>query len=188
MDALRTRAARAVSEHAPEHSGAALHELGGGLDHGAFVVGDHGAFVVGDLVVRVVRGAESAGTPREAELLALVARHLSIPVPAPRFADPKHGVLAYPLLRGRLYSAGTRLPTRQRAWVDSSASCTGSIGTRSATTRPWSRPNPMSGWATSTGPRTCWVCCAPAGRSRRNTSCSLTPTSAPSTSPKTRGT
>ena len=117
-----------MSEHAPEHSGAALHELGGGLDHGAFVVAD--------LVVRVVRGAESAGTPREAELLALVARQVSIPVPAPRFADPEHGVLAYPSCEGALYSAGSRPPTRQRAWAGSSASCTGSIATRSATTHP----------------------------------------------------
>ena len=128
MDALRARAARAVSEHAPEHSGAALHELGGGLDHGAFVVGD--------LVVRVVRVAESVGTPREAYLLALVARHVSIPVPAPRFADPEHGVLAYPLLRGRPLLGRNPPPTRQRAWAGSSASCTGSIEARSATTHP----------------------------------------------------
>jgi aminoglycoside phosphotransferase (APT) family kinase protein len=87
---LRARAMKAVRDHAPELDGADLRDLGSGLDHGTFLVGD--------LVVRVSRSAEPS---TERELLALVARHVSIPVPAPRFADPEHGVLAYPLLPGR---------------------------------------------------------------------------------------
>lgn len=84
------RAARAVRDHAPELDGAELRRLGGGLDHAAFLVGD--------LVVRV---SHAGGPTAEHALLALVARQVSVPVPAPRFADPERGVLAYPLLPGR---------------------------------------------------------------------------------------
>lgn len=85
---LRHRAMRAVRRHAPELADADLRELGSGLDHGAFLVGG--------LVVRVSRAAEPSTEP---DLLALVARHVPIPVPTPRFAEL--GVLAYPLLPGR---------------------------------------------------------------------------------------
>ena len=88
--ALRARAVRAISRHAAELEGADLRELGNGLDHGAFLAGN--------LVVRVSCTTEPS---TEAELLTLVARHVTVDIPAPRFADPENGVLAYPLLRGR---------------------------------------------------------------------------------------
>lgn len=86
---LRARAVRAVHRHAPELADADIRELGSGLDHGAFLVGN--------LVVRVSRAAEPFMEP---DLLALVAAHVSIPVPSPRFVDSEQGVLAYPLLPG----------------------------------------------------------------------------------------
>jgi aminoglycoside phosphotransferase (APT) family kinase protein len=86
----RSRAARALAEHAPGYRLAELRELGSGLDHDTFVVDD--------LVVRVAR---SDMRSREPDLLALVARHVPLPVPVPRFADAQLGVLAYPLLPGR---------------------------------------------------------------------------------------
>ncbi|MGK5170169.1 phosphotransferase [Geodermatophilus sp. CPCC 205761] len=92
-DALRTRAARAVAVHAPRYRGADLQELGGGLDHRAFLARD--------LVVRVADPDGAAEVAREAALLRLVAGHVSIAVPAPLFADPDEGVIAYPLLPGR---------------------------------------------------------------------------------------
>jgi aminoglycoside phosphotransferase (APT) family kinase protein len=84
----RQRACAAIAEHAPAYRNLPVAVLGAGLDHQAFLVGD--------LVVRV--GAD--GVAREAALLRLVAAHLPIPVPRPRFADPARGVLAYPLLPG----------------------------------------------------------------------------------------
>ena len=87
---LRARAVRAVHRHAPELADADIRELGSGLDHGAFLVGE--------LVVRVSRAAAPS---KEPDLLALVAQHVSIPVPSPRFVDSEQGVLAYPLLPGR---------------------------------------------------------------------------------------
>jgi len=74
----------------PELAELAVHELGRGLDNSAFVA-DH-------LVLRV---ADGGSVTREARLLELVAQHVSIPVPAPRFADEDDGVLAYPLLPGQ---------------------------------------------------------------------------------------
>ncbi|MGY1644419.1 phosphotransferase [Geodermatophilus sp. SYSU D00703] len=91
--ALRARAVRAVAAHAPGCAGVALQELGGGLDHRAFLAGE--------LVLRVTESAARAEVAREAELLRLVAAHVSIPVPAPWFADPVEGVLAHRLLPGR---------------------------------------------------------------------------------------
>ena len=88
----KERAVAAVAEHAPDHRGA-WSELGGGLDHRAFLVGD--------LVVRVTAPDACAEVVREAGLLRILATRLSIPVPEPRFADPARGVLAYPLLPGR---------------------------------------------------------------------------------------
>ncbi len=92
-DVPRARAARALAAHAPGCSGRDLRELGSGLDHSAFLAGD--------LVVRVADPGARAQVTREAELLRLVAAHVSVPVPVPRFADPVHGVLGYPLLPGR---------------------------------------------------------------------------------------
>ncbi|WP_369134859.1 phosphotransferase family protein [Modestobacter sp. I12A-02662] len=92
-DAPRARAVRALAAHAPGCSGGDLRELGGGLDHRAFLAGE--------LVVRVADPGARAEVTREAELLRLVAAHVSVPVPVPRFADPVHGVLGYPLVPGR---------------------------------------------------------------------------------------
>ncbi|MCE0768316.1 phosphotransferase [Pseudonocardia kujensis] len=84
------RAARALAVHAPEYRIAELRELGSGLDHHTFVVDG--------LVVRVAGSVTASG---EADLLALVARRVPLPVPEPRFTDARLGVLAYPLLPGR---------------------------------------------------------------------------------------
>ena len=67
-----------------------VRDLGQGLENTAFVAGE--------LVLRV---AGDGGVMREARLLELLAPRLSIPVPAPRFADADRGVLAYPLVAGR---------------------------------------------------------------------------------------
>ncbi|MGY1822949.1 phosphotransferase [Geodermatophilus sp. SYSU D00079] len=91
--ALRARAVRALAAHAPHAAGVELRDLGGGLDHRAFLAGD--------LVVRVTASAARADVVREAELLGLVAAHVSVPVPVPCFADPAEGVLGHRLLPGR---------------------------------------------------------------------------------------
>jgi len=59
---------------------------------------DHTAYVAGDLVLRV---ADERDVEREARLLDALAPHLSIAIPAPRFADATAGVLAYELIAGR---------------------------------------------------------------------------------------
>jgi aminoglycoside phosphotransferase (APT) family kinase protein len=92
-DAPRSRAARALAASDPGWAGGDLRDLGGGLDHSTFLAGD--------LVLRVADPAARAEVTREAELLRLVAARVSVPVPVPRFADPVHGVLGYPLLPGR---------------------------------------------------------------------------------------
>jgi aminoglycoside phosphotransferase (APT) family kinase protein len=86
----RARARQSLRVHAPELAGAALAELGRGLDNTAFRAGD--------LVLRVAGGADVL---REARLLEVVAARVPIPVPRIRFADRTAGVLAYPLLPGR---------------------------------------------------------------------------------------
>lgn len=93
VDSLRERASGAVLAHAPEYGEAELRELGGGLDHRAFVVRD--------VVVRVADASRPEAVVREAELLRLVRARLSVPVPVPVFADPVRGVLAHRLLAGR---------------------------------------------------------------------------------------
>jgi aminoglycoside phosphotransferase (APT) family kinase protein len=97
----RERATRALRAHAPQLLHTELAELGQGLDNTAYVAGG--------LVLRV---GDDGDAGREARLLAALAPHLSIAIPAPRFADAEAGVLAYeriagrPLL-GRLAPAGT---------------------------------------------------------------------------------
>ncbi|MBO3750662.1 phosphotransferase [Streptosporangiaceae bacterium NEAU-GS5] len=86
----RSRALRSLRAHAPELADAAVGELGQGLDNAAFLAGG--------LVLRV---ADGDTVLREAGLLEVVAAHVSLSVPAVRFADPDAGVLAYPLLPGR---------------------------------------------------------------------------------------
>ena len=86
----RERAARALRAHAPQLLHAELTELGQGLGNTAYVAGG--------LVVRVAEGGDPE---REARLLDTLGPHLSIAIPAPRFADPKTGVLAYELIAGR---------------------------------------------------------------------------------------
>jgi aminoglycoside phosphotransferase (APT) family kinase protein len=85
----RGRAIRALRAHAPELRDVELVELGQGLDNAAYLAGD--------LVVRVGDG----DVAREAALLEIVASHVSLPVPTPRFADQDAGVLAYGQIAGR---------------------------------------------------------------------------------------
>ncbi len=59
---------------------------------------DNTAFVVEDLVLRV---SDGPSVVREARLLALLSPRVSVPVPQPRFADGRLGVLAYHLLPGQ---------------------------------------------------------------------------------------
>ena len=84
------RARRAVRRHLPELADQVVLALGQGLDNTAFLVED--------LVLRV---SDGPSVIREARLLALLAPRLSVPVPRPRFADGRLGVLAYSLLPGR---------------------------------------------------------------------------------------
>src|SRR5690606_21159773 len=65
---------------------------------------DHDAFLVdGDLVVRLQKDPATAGrtVEREAELLALVARVATVPVPVPALVLPEHGCLGYRRLPGQ---------------------------------------------------------------------------------------
>ena len=173
-DDPRARAARALAEHAPEHRGADLRPLGAGLDHAAFVVGD--------LVVRV---AGTAGATREAALLALVARHVSVPVPAPRFADPERGVLAYPLLPGRPLLG--RDPPRDAAERLGRflAELHGIARAEIGDLAPVERAEPDAWLDDLDGPPHLLDVRTPTGRSRPDTSCSPTPTSGRSTSSNT---
>ncbi len=84
------RARTALVRHAPELADLPLEPLGSGLDHTAFLAGD-----------LVLRMADDQHNLAEARLLRLVGPRLSLPVPAPAFADDAEGVLAYPLLPGR---------------------------------------------------------------------------------------
>ncbi|MGI5240114.1 phosphotransferase [Dactylosporangium sp. CA-139066] len=86
----RERARQALRTHAPDLADAGITELGRGLDNTAFRCGE-----------LVLRAADHDVVRREAALLAVVSAHVSLPVPAVRFADPATGVLAYPLLPGR---------------------------------------------------------------------------------------
>lgn len=86
----RERATRALRAHAPQLLPTELTELGQGLDNTAYVAGG--------LVLRV---ADHGDAEREARLLDALAPHLSIAIPAPRFADAQAGVLAYELIAGR---------------------------------------------------------------------------------------
>ena len=85
----RERATRALRAHAPQLL-PELTKLGRGLDNTAYIAGD--------LVLRV---ADDRDIEREARLLDTLAPHLSIAIPAPRFADAGTGVLAYELIAGR---------------------------------------------------------------------------------------
>ena len=86
----RERASRALRAHAPELIDVEIVELGHGLDNVAYAVGN--------LVLRVGDGGRVG---REARLLEVIAAHVSIPIPVPRFADADAGVLGYERLPGR---------------------------------------------------------------------------------------
>jgi aminoglycoside phosphotransferase (APT) family kinase protein len=87
--ARRDRAARALRAHAPELVTVEVVELSQGLDNTAYTVGD--------LVLRV---ASERSVEHEARLLEVVAAHVSIPIPTPRFADEDAGVLGYERIPG----------------------------------------------------------------------------------------
>lgn len=84
------RARRALQAHAPDLADLELVQVGQGLNNTAY-----GA---GDLVLRV---ADGLGVVREARLLEVLAPRLSIPIPAPRFADEAAGVMGYQRIPGR---------------------------------------------------------------------------------------
>jgi aminoglycoside phosphotransferase (APT) family kinase protein len=84
------RAAEVLRAHAPELGEPELVELGSGIDNAVYTAGD--------IVLRV---AHDRTVGREARLLGIVAAHVSIPIPTPRFADENAGVLAYELIPGR---------------------------------------------------------------------------------------
>lgn len=89
----------AVRRHLPELVDQVVVALGQGLDNTAFLVED--------LVLRV---SDGPSVVREARLLALLAPRVSVPVPQPRFADGRFGVLAYPLLPGRSLLGSSAFP------------------------------------------------------------------------------
>jgi aminoglycoside phosphotransferase (APT) family kinase protein len=100
---VRERAIRALRRHAPALAGLPVHELGRGLDNVVLVVGD-----------LVLRAGDRRAVGPEARLLDVVARHVSLPVPAPRFVDEDSGVLAYPRLPGRPLLGRAPLPGSAR--------------------------------------------------------------------------
>lgn len=92
-DEIRTLLARRL----PGYEVRSVRSLGEGLDNAALEVN-------GELIVRMskevkpVRRAESIR--READLLTVVARISTLPVPEPVFSDPEAGVIAYRSLPG----------------------------------------------------------------------------------------
>ena len=99
FESAEQRARAAVRRHLPDLAKQVLIPLGQGLDNTAFVVDD--------LVLRV---SDRSSVLREAQLLELLAPRLPVPVPRPRFADGRLGVLAYPLLPGRPLLGRPALP------------------------------------------------------------------------------
>jgi aminoglycoside phosphotransferase (APT) family kinase protein len=83
-----------VAAHLPGHPVSPVVPVGAGLENVAYEVGD-------GLIVRFSREPDAAATGREAALLAAVAEVSPLPVPAPVFAVPRAGCLAYPKLPGR---------------------------------------------------------------------------------------
>lgn len=67
--------------------------LGAGLDNTALLVND-------EIVVRQAREPDPDAVRREAALLDLVARHVTLPVPQIVFTDPEKGILSYRALPG----------------------------------------------------------------------------------------
>jgi hypothetical protein len=89
---IRTFLARRL----PGYEVRSVRALGEGLDNAAHEVN-------GELIVRTSKEADPAtraeSIRREAELLAVVARIATLPVPEPVFADPGAGIIAYRRLR-----------------------------------------------------------------------------------------
>ena len=92
-DEIRTLLAR----HLPDREVRSVTSLGEGLDNTTFEVD-------GELVVRKNKKSDPArraeSIRREADLLAVVARISTLPVPEPVFSDPEAGVIAYRRLPG----------------------------------------------------------------------------------------
>lgn len=82
-----------VARHLPALADAPVAALGEGTDHRVLRVGD-------DLLVRLAKAPDADALAREARLLARVAAASPLPVPAPVFADPAAGALAYRRLGG----------------------------------------------------------------------------------------
>jgi aminoglycoside phosphotransferase len=86
-----------LRRHLPDHNVRTLTRLGEGADHLAYEVN-------GELIVRLSKEDDAArrseSTRREADLLAVVARWSTLPVPKPILVDAEAGVLAYARLPG----------------------------------------------------------------------------------------
>lgn len=86
-----------LRRHLPGYEVRSVRVLGGGLDNAAFIVN-------GVLIVRASKEPDPARrterTRREADLLAMVARISTLPVPEPIFSDPQTGTIAYRRLAG----------------------------------------------------------------------------------------
>jgi aminoglycoside phosphotransferase (APT) family kinase protein len=93
MDEIRTLMPR----HLPGYEIRSIIRLGEGLDNAVYAVN-------GELIVRASKETDPAlrseSTRREAQLLAVVARLSTLPVPAPVFVDAEAGLLAYVKLPG----------------------------------------------------------------------------------------
>jgi aminoglycoside phosphotransferase (APT) family kinase protein len=89
------RLAAVLREMATVAAARSVVPLGSGEDHDAFLVD-------GNLVVRLQKDPATAArtVEREAELLELVARVATVPVPVPAFVLPEHGCLGYRQLPG----------------------------------------------------------------------------------------
>lgn len=86
-----------LARNLPGYEVGSVVKLGEGFDHAAYEVD-------GELIVRASKEADPATRSesilREAELLEVVARFSTLPVPEPVFADAEAGVIVYPRLPG----------------------------------------------------------------------------------------
>lgn len=92
-DAIASRARELVAARLPGYRVTSVRRLGSGEDHAAVEVN-------GELVVRFAGSGDAAAVAREAAPLEVVARVSPVAVPAPVFAAPEAGCLAYPRLAG----------------------------------------------------------------------------------------
>jgi aminoglycoside phosphotransferase (APT) family kinase protein len=98
-----TLARQLIAQHFPALAGRELRLLGVGWDNTAYLVG-------ADIVFRFARRQSAAALlEREARILPLLAPHLPVPIPAPRFIGPPtsaypYTFIGYPYLHGEIAS------------------------------------------------------------------------------------